>query len=772
VILFSNLILGQLVTVALFLFTCYGIGMLVLRRAGFASVTEELALAMGIGSGILGTVVFVLGLLGMLHRGILAGAVVTAWLVALPVWRDGLDRLVFAWRGLSRRRRAVVVGSGIAGLAVVTFLATLSFYPPCLWDGIMYHLAAAKLYLQQHRLVLAEHLRFAVFPQLHEMHFVLALALGGDVAAEGVGYAHLLIVALSIVGWAKRQNLATAGWIAAAIWMGIPTVLLVASTCYIDVALAAYVTVSLHAFSNYWQTGERRWLVAAGLASGFGAATKYTALLVTGALGLTLVVQAARRRRAALVLIFALAAAAGGGGWYVRNWLLVSNPVYPFARSIFPVTHWNEVDTQTVKAEWTQYGAGKGIRALVTLPWNLAFRQKAFKADEPTSAFLFLLAPLGLLAAWRTRPLWAAAAILAPLFAVWFETAQIIRYLIPVFPFLALLCGMLALRLLERLPRVRSSGVPPLFTAGLCAACLIPGARSIAERLKWVGPPPVTPAQREVFLQRFPTYECYQYLNTSQGTDYRVFSLFDDYMAYYADGARLGNVFGPNRYSDVDLRTAQGLVASMGRINSPFLILPRGDEMFSRETSDKLRLGLLGIPTVRHVFSCTAGELFQISTTPATRALGPELLTNTGLEEGGAKPAPWILGGTASVDIKAAKPHSGLASALIPPGPNEIYYCLKTTPGALYQLDFWGRSNTRAATGRILVYMYGTGNEGRGVHVVSVPIRPDWEPHQVPIGIPFGVTNAILHVVAAPEDTIWCDDFSLREVRYDETAHP
>src|SRR5690348_15904 len=128
----------------------------------YASAWEEVAFSTGLGLGVLAYLVFFLGLLGLLYPLVVGGVIVVLVALCYPVWRD-LARRVPA--GLRRARLPLLVlGAALLLLAALSPFWRMPLYPPTTFDAIMYHLPSAKIYVDQHQVVLAQYLRFPLAP--------------------------------------------------------------------------------------------------------------------------------------------------------------------------------------------------------------------------------------------------------------------------------------------------------------------------------------------------------------------------------------------------------------------------------------------------------------------------------------------------------------------------------------------------------------------------------------------------------------------------------
>ena len=147
-------VVAHLAGLSLILLTAWGLGHLCLRTVPFDSATERWTFTTALGLALCGVALFWLGLLGLLHRGVLlglTGAAVLATGLALVRRRPVREHAPPTPRG---RRRALAVGLVAAAVAYWALLLIVIQYPPVQFDAVWYHLVLARTYLDENRLVL------------------------------------------------------------------------------------------------------------------------------------------------------------------------------------------------------------------------------------------------------------------------------------------------------------------------------------------------------------------------------------------------------------------------------------------------------------------------------------------------------------------------------------------------------------------------------------------------------------------------------------------
>lgn len=395
-------------------------GLLVTNGAGVAYVvlewlwpaglspTERLLLGAGLGLGFLG-----LSGLGAEALGITAWPVLLLiqLVAALLLWRrgvsspgSGIQRLWHDLRyiGQTVRQTAAVVQRWIPAAVVLTFgfAALLTLTPPTAFDSLLYHLTQPAWVLRDGGL---RPYNVSPFwhPGLVEGAYFWTLGLGTDRAARVLHLCWTVLAALLVWQWATHAWDEHLGWLSLLILVSMPSLPLVASWAYTDFALAFYSVATIYAVWRWRSTNDAGWLVLGGIVAGMSMGVKYTSFVVPVTAGLLIVWWSRDAVRTALTrnLAFGLPALLVAAPWYLRNWALMENPVYPF---VFGGRYWD-----AFRAAWyAEAGTGIGwdLQELLLLPvtTTLGLRDATFHDGRIGPLYLMLL-PATLWAIWRSR---------------------------------------------------------------------------------------------------------------------------------------------------------------------------------------------------------------------------------------------------------------------------------------------------------------------------------------------------------------------------------
>lgn len=442
----------QIASAGLILFAAYGAGRAVLAcfkvEADF-SFLERGGLAAGLGLGLLSHFTLLLGLLHLLYPAVAFGTLAAVLVISHRfIWND-----IQKVRTYARVNLKFEAADSLFFLVVVfVFLSVVTaeaMAPDVHFDDLHYHLYVPIHYVASHGVVLLPDVIQSYFYQGVEMLYTLAFLVGGETTAIFVNSCFGVLTALALAGFAGRLFSREVAWLSTCFWITTPLVVLLMTTAHVDVATAFFSFVATIVAFGWLRRSGWRLALLAGIFAGFAVAVKLNAAVYCLALGLTVLAAAWTERRLREVMRSAIPFAAGalvvGGIWPLLRFLQTGNPVYPFLNAIFrapglPFTN-----------DWMNFGSfgmGKGLWALLELPWNTTFHADRFnEAVHP-----YVLGPCLLMAiagcilnlrGLRNELRWAIS--VTALFAVaWFVGVQYLRYFVPALPLVAMIAGATA----------------------------------------------------------------------------------------------------------------------------------------------------------------------------------------------------------------------------------------------------------------------------------------------------------------------------------------
>lgn len=463
---FIATVLGFLIALLVFA-AWFGLGSLI---SSFIRITPDensskwlkFTISTAIGAAAWSLIWFFLGLAGAYNKPVAAAALLLGLILA-------------AWKFTGFRKEKSETAERVKFSGQEKFLIALtlipvilaliaSLAPPTAKDALLYHFAVPKVFVAQGGNALVEGNIASYLPLGTEMHSVWAMLLGGfssprtaEAAAGATIFLFFPLLLLAIYGWARELKLAGI-WSAVAVlvFATVPTAYHVAASGYIDLALALYVTLSIYALGRWWNTLENRWLVYVAIFLGAALSVKLTALFVFAAFALTILLRARQAKTGepagtGKVLASGIIALVLGGliasPWYLRTWKETGSPIFPFYMNIWKgqAPGWDAERSALFQLMNSRYGgAAKNVFDYILSPFKISIlaqpEQAAFFDGVIGVVFLFGL-PVLIWALWKydlPAEIKAALGVCLVIFLFWLFSSEQLRYLLPIFPVLAI----------------------------------------------------------------------------------------------------------------------------------------------------------------------------------------------------------------------------------------------------------------------------------------------------------------------------------------------
>ena len=447
--------LSSLVFATLFAASALVLGLGLLARLGAGKLHEgppASLLAIPVGTGSLALILFLLAALGALRpTWILATSTLTVAGAAYWLHRCGPIG--------AARPPARLMGGSLITTALLLGLAALllAMSAPLEWDELAYHLPYARDYASAGGLVVSENLRYPLHSHNYQLLYAAALLFAHEPAAHLLHALSGALVVAGIYAFARHHFSQVTGILAVAMFLSFSGSLF--DTAYVDLGVAMFVFFAFYSFTLWQQSGKDAFLVLAAFLLAMAAGTKYQALAQVPAFALALLVAARGSWLRPAILacaVFLLFACC----WYLRNWLISGDPIHPMGGEIFGFWLWDEGDLAGQAANVAGYRDHLPLELAPALGF-LALRGKR----HPAVTSLLVIGFTGL--------------------AVWYLTSRYDRYLLPSYPFLAILSAEALATLGRRLAppwlaetfsapgRGRTPGIVRLLAVALLAAVLV-----------------------------------------------------------------------------------------------------------------------------------------------------------------------------------------------------------------------------------------------------------------------------------------------------------
>jgi hypothetical protein len=226
---------------------------------------------------------------------------------------------------------------GLVLLGFGTFYFVNALAPEISPDGTTYHLGLVARYFRQHGL---GHITTSMYSNLSEgleMLFLSAFSFGRHSSAALIEFACFLLIPLTMVAYSQRFGFPKVGVAAALMIFCSPVFSISGSSAYNDTATVLVVFCLFYALQIWDQTRQPGLLAVAGLLAGFSYGIKYSAFIATPyCLGYV----AWKLYRAKQPIVRPLLLTGGCAllliaPWWIKNVVIVDNPLSPFANKIF-----------------------------------------------------------------------------------------------------------------------------------------------------------------------------------------------------------------------------------------------------------------------------------------------------------------------------------------------------------------------------------------------------------------------------------------------------
>lgn len=365
------------------------------------SVHEKLILGTGFGLGVFGFLGYGLAAMGFANIPTLLIIlfVILFWLLLSKRYREVWDGFVSLAGSFALNKKEVPAWLPPA-IAMTTALGFFfALLPPAEgFDGLFYHLALPERLLAD-KAILPYAIPQFWFPSLIEGDFIWALGLGSERTAQLIHWSFSLLMFALVWEWARTMLGSKAAWWSLAVLASMPSLPWLASWAYSDMALTFYGLAALYTIWK-WIDENPKWLILSGMFAGLAMGIKYTSfvlpvfcILIILSFGKNLA------SRFTTIISYSATALLAASPWYIRNWIFMGNPFYPFA---FGGRSWDSFQSEWYAGNGT--GIGWNPLELIFLPFNIMMghRDQNF-FDGRIGPFFLLLIPLAVWALWKKR---------------------------------------------------------------------------------------------------------------------------------------------------------------------------------------------------------------------------------------------------------------------------------------------------------------------------------------------------------------------------------
>jgi hypothetical protein len=423
-----------------------------------------------------------------------------------------------------------LITSVLIVLATVTFLSNALVRPlmlPLGWDEIAYHLPTAQAWAKSGKLLVTDWLRYPLFPFNMELLYAGTLVLANDITVHLV---HALTGFLTVL-----LTFSIARIYMPVVFSALASVFLVYAirqtlqTADIDLGLMLYIFSAFAALTFSYIVKQKNLTFLSAFFVGLALGTKYQAMFFLPALAIGFLMVERNWKILALAAVIAITT---GLYWYVRNFLVSGDPIHPIGGSVFGYWLWNADDIRR------QFLDLDGARR--SPPW-------------------YLLPSIGSLIFWKSSAPVVKGSMVVSVAAVlvWLIVSGYDRYLMPIYPLLAIFSSYFIYRLFAyfhgyqifaKYWSLMGEKIQLAVAILVLSAIILDWGKSTKNDINKL----VLPGSVDQVALLRETYPGFELLNSLGGQLFgTVYQLGFEDEIYYLGTPVLGDHFGKARYQDV-----------------------------------------------------------------------------------------------------------------------------------------------------------------------------------------------------------------------------
>jgi hypothetical protein len=478
--------------------------------------------ASGIGYGAMAYLIFILGVLQILYPGCAYLVLILGLLALCFKSRDAGASMGRLFTSITHNTAlpvsaATTLWLGFILLFIVLNLST-ALTPPISKDALIYHLVGPKRFMQDHGIGFISGNFYTNFPFTTEMLFTMGMLLKGPILAKLIHFSFGLLTVVAIFHWTAAKSSVSTGLLSAAVYYTLPLVAKLSGWAYVDLSLAFFVLVMTTACLDWKESQDRGLVALAGIFGGLAMGIKYSGMVMVLiiVLGAVLFLRQKDNPRdsqmgttAIKVLLIAIVVASP---WYLKNWILTGNPVYPFLYSLFGGREWSQEMARIYALFLSFVGSEPGILNYLRLPWDVCFVGGGGRPDfDGYIGPIFLLV---LILSMAMRPKLVEIRLMlffsAIYFVLWGLLIQQLRFLVPIFPMLCIVLALLT---------HKSRATWPMTSFSILSFCVFTMAINTyihIDRIKRIAPQKYiggTQSEAEFLRSQLHSYPAIEYIN-------------------------------------------------------------------------------------------------------------------------------------------------------------------------------------------------------------------------------------------------------------------
>ena len=414
---------------------------------------EEITLSFGGGVGMFALIVLFLGMIGQMSVTTVSGVLLIGFVVSFQAGKDLFIRGILWLRNLRFVRLTIYEKILIFVIIFVWGVSLVGTLSPLLGtDAVSYHMRDAKIFAERGVVSHIPYTRESLWPFLVQMLFSVGMLFKSIQISKMFNFSFGIFGILFLYTFVRRYLKRETAILVAAIFGTVPAIFLSAKYAYTDLAVVFYTIGSFYCFFWWIEKKTNSWLYLSGVFCGFLLGIKITSLVVPLIIGLLCFFELLKNSdkkwikdytfsMAGFVAVISLVCSV----WYIRSWIILGNPIFPFAGYIF---NGNGYAEQFLKYQTTS-GLGVGLWQYIKMLWPLTMRPDIFGGESIGFGFLLFL-PVIFFVGLKSKFIRYVGVIVIALYTAWFIVYQYTRFLYPTLIFASILVGYLISKISEK----------------------------------------------------------------------------------------------------------------------------------------------------------------------------------------------------------------------------------------------------------------------------------------------------------------------------------
>ncbi len=261
----------------------------------------------------------------------------------------------------------------LLGFVIANLVGALT--PPTGFDPLAYQLSTPQKYLIHHKIFPIPDSSQSHSPMGIEMLYTIALALNESIFAKLIHFSMGILIILIIIVFSNKflKNQAIS-ILAAMIFYTQPVVGKLSVMAKIDLGFTFYFILTVFAFFNWFYLSEgkdNRWLIVSSIFLGLTSASKLTGIILFPIFFIGILLKHYMIKNISFIVFgkaiwYSAIALLVVSPWYLKSFLMIGDPLYPYLSSILSGNH------PVVHAHKTT------LLQFLMLPWDLTFNIDKF----------------------------------------------------------------------------------------------------------------------------------------------------------------------------------------------------------------------------------------------------------------------------------------------------------------------------------------------------------------------------------------------------------